>query len=110
MIPTDRSRRAQARPTKGSMPTPGMEQATSSSTPMGRLKAAPTYGRAYYHVAEHGVGFHFASFGSFLNCEVITNGCRRYIGSVVTIVTTSSGDPLGSVISSKYSVRLVLSL
>ncbi len=53
-----------------------------------------------YQVAEQSLGFHFASLGSFLNCEVITNGCRRYIGSVVLIVTTSSGDPSGCVISS----------
>src|SRR3981081_3202723 len=52
-----------------------------------RRSKAPRYEFSAYHVAEHAVGFHFASFGSFLNWELITKGCRRYRGSVVMIVT-----------------------
>jgi hypothetical protein len=46
-------------------------------------------------VAEQADGFHLASFGSFLNCELMTNGVRRYSGSVVEIVTIRSGEPSG---------------
>src|ERR1019366_5571829 len=63
-----------------------------------------------YHLAEHAVGFHLASLASFLYWEVITKGWLRYIGSVVMIVTTINGSPLGSLIKSKYSTRLVFSL
>src|SRR5204863_7995731 len=63
-----------------------------------------------YHLAEHAVGFHPASVACFLYCEVMTNGWRRYNGSVVIMVTTISGSPLGSLIKSKYSIRLVFSL
>ncbi len=64
----------------------------------------------HYQIAEHAVGFHFASLDSFLNWELMIKGWRKYMGSVVTMVTTINGSPLGSLIKSKYSVRLALSL
>ena len=36
-----------------------------------------------------GVGFHFASFGSFLKFELVTKGCARYVGSSTVVVTTN---------------------
>src|SRR3984957_21017209 len=49
-----------------------------------------------YHLAEHSEGFHPVSSASFLKCELMMKGSRRYVGSVTTMVTTISTSPLRS--------------
>src|SRR5690349_1229151 len=60
--------------------------------------------------AAHGVGSHLEPSASFLNCELLMNGCWRYFGSSRTEVTSSAWPPPGSGARSKYSVRAAFSL
>ena len=41
------------------------------------------------YVVLQGDGDHFAPSGSFLKCELVTNGCVRYCGSSTTVVTVN---------------------
>ena len=43
--------------------------------------------RSLSYFAEQGVGFQPLASGCFLNCEVLTHGCCRYVGSSNIVVT-----------------------
>src|SRR5262249_510208 len=59
----------------------------------------------------HGVGFHFAPSGSFLNCVLRYSGPLRYIGSSSSDDTTSQTSPFGAVARrSKCSTSVAFSL
>ena len=58
----------------------------------------------------HGRGLHFDTSDSFLNCELSTNSCVRYSGSLTTVVTMSHVPSSGSVKLSKKSLTTVRSL
>ena len=48
-----------------------------------------------YQCDEHGVGSHFAPFGSFLNTGATSRGVRRYCGSSTCVVIVSHSSPFG---------------
>src|SRR6185369_7319813 len=49
-------------------------------------------------------GFHFESFASFFQFELVTNCCARYVGSSITVVTTNQSPASLFVNRMKYSV------
>src|SRR6185503_3802526 len=62
------------------------------------------------HRAEQGSGLKRDPSGSFLKCEVVTNGPARYCGSFTSVVTLIHVSPVGVVTRSNHSVRIVSAL
>jgi hypothetical protein len=60
--------------------------------------------RLLRHRAEHGFGFHPDASFCFLKCVLVQNGVARYVGSTISVETTSNDSPLGTSKRSKYSV------
>src|SRR5437762_9235526 len=84
------------RQTRPAAPPPTGRSSAGPYCELAALKGPPYFARGTDGGSvRHGVGFHFAPFGSFLKCVLRYSGPFRYAGSSRIDDTTSQTSPFG---------------